>query len=121
MTITTSDPTNVPITSTNSRSWYNYYLPPNGTEYDLGEFAFSVSHNAPDGSYIMRIEIDYESQGTALQKVITQQFNVQQSPQELAAQQARTFQILVTASIVIIVSSVLAILIHRRRNQESHH
>jgi hypothetical protein len=119
--VSSSDPTSVHIVGSSSFSWYGHYLPPDGTEYDLGEFAFSISQNALDGMYVIRVEVDYGWQGATFQKSITAQFNVQPSQQEIAVRQAaeRTQLLEVIAvfiSIIVIVAALIFLVLRRRKH-----
>jgi len=121
--VSSSDPTNVYVVGSSSFSWYGHYLPPDGKEYDLGEFAFSVSQSALDGMYVIRVEADYEWQGATYQKSIALQFNVGPSQQEIAARQAaertQLMEIMAGFTGAIVIAAILVLSVLRRRKQGS--
>lgn len=120
VTVFTSDSVNLRIIGSASRDWPGRRIPADGKSYDLGEFAFQISPNAPLGDYVIRIEVSYTSgfwSSTRLVASRTLQLSVEASPAESSAAQSQSIlpAIPLVIAIVLVVMVVAALLLSTRR------
>jgi hypothetical protein len=120
VTVFTSDSVNLRIIGSASRDWPGRLIPADGKSYDLGEFAFQISSNAPLGAYVIRIEVSYTTgflSSTRLVASRTLQLSVEPTPAESSATQSQSnaSAILLVIAIILVVMVVAALLLRTRR------
>jgi len=124
ITASSGDPANVRVIGSNTRSWSGSYLPANAQKYDLGEFAFSVAQNAPDGSYLIRIEVSYTWDRSQDYLATQIEFTVEPTQAEIAArvaaqkaEQQRILLLTTTLGLAILVAVIVIALVLWRRTK----
>ncbi len=112
VTVFTGDPVNVRIVGSASRTWADNIIPADGKPYSLGEFAFQISTNAPDGNYIIRIEVSYTT-GVLLTHTSVDSTNLQLVVEPTAAEKstAALSSALPFAAIGVVILAIVAIVI----------
>jgi hypothetical protein len=119
-TVSTGDPANLRIVGSTSRTWAGSTIPADGKSYNLGEFTFQISSNAPEGNYIIRIEVSYTI-GILLTHRLVDSTTLQLVVEPTAAEESTTAPwsalpvAAVGLAILVIAAIVIAKTSHRRK------
>jgi len=132
VTVSISDPRNIIAIGSVTRNWAGTYLPSTGTKYGLGEFAFSVTSNTPDGQYSIRVELSYIWNRANYYTDKMFALTVEPSPSEIEARQAAEraaqeraklrdiFLLGGVSTIAIVVTVAIVALLARHRSGRNH-
>jgi hypothetical protein len=124
VTVFTSDSANVRIVGSVSRDWPNTRIPADGKSYDLGEFAFQISPNAPLGDYVIRIEVSYTTGFFSSARLVaskTLQLTVEPTAAENSAAQSQSAVSVILPIIAIVIFVILVVVAALLMRTRRHH